>query len=125
MGTHPIFESDFDCLTDTESLIIMNKAAETEATKARNEEAEKVVLVADDDDDEEEEEEELVDPMEQLREACSKYATSQALLGKLDECTNRVESRTMTEETCTQELFDFIGHRDNCVAKYLFGKIEN
>merc|ERR1712212_246558 len=122
MGTHPIFESDFDCLTDPESLIIMNKAAETEATKARNEEAEKVVLVAD---DEEEEEEELVDPMEQLREACSKDATSQALLGKLDECTTRVESRTMTEETCTQELFDFIGHRDNCVAKYLFSKIEN
>merc|ERR1712055_513688 len=101
----------------------MNKAAETEATQARNEEEHKIVLVADDDDDEEEEEE-LVDPLETLRETCSKGAHAVALLDELAKCTERVESRTMTEETCTQELFDFIGHRDNCVARQLFSHLK-
>merc|ERR1712111_232618 len=99
MGTHPIFESDFDCLTDPvfrKSDLIMNKAAETEATQTQNEEEKKIVLVADDDDDEDEEEE-LVDPMEALREQCSKDAHSLALLDELAKCTERVESRTMTE----------------------------
>ena len=63
-------------------------------------------MVADDDDDEDEEEE-LVDPMEALREQCSKDAHSLALLDELAKCTERVESRTMTEETCTQvNIFD-------------------
>merc|ERR1712212_771783 len=104
--------------------LVMNKAAETEATQARNEEEKKIVLVADDDDDDEEEEEELVDPMEALREQCSKTAHSIALLDELNKCTERVESRSMTEETCTQELFDFIGHRDNCVAHSLFNHLK-
>merc|ERR1712227_954440 len=122
MGTHPIFESDFDCLTDLNRNFIMNKAAEQESTKARNEEQEKQVttLVADDDDDDE-----LVDPMEQLREGCSKDRHSIALLNELASCTERVESRSMTEETCTQELFDFLAHRDQCVAKTLFQHIKN
>merc|ERR1712025_1016032 len=117
MGTHPIFESDFDCLTDFESLpFIMNKAAEQESTKARNEEQEKqVTLVADDDD-----EDDLVDPMETLREQCSKDAHAIALIDELNKCTERVESKSITEETCVQELFDYIGHRDHCVAKHLF-----
>ena len=59
-------------------------------------------LVADDDDDEDEDEAELVDPMEQLREGCSKDRHSIALLEELASCTERVESRSMTEETCTQ-----------------------
>merc|ERR1712196_542341 len=126
MGTHPIFESDFDCLTDCESLFlgIMNKAAEQESTKARNEEQEKqVTLVADDDD--EDDDEELVDPMETLREQCSKDAHAIALIDELNKCTERVESKSMTEETCVQELFDYIGHRDHCVAKHLFNHIKN
>merc|ERR1712003_122267 len=127
MGTHPIFESDFDCLTDCESLFlgIMNKAAEQESTKARNEEVEKKVTLVADDDDDEDEEEELVDPMEHLRGACSKGSHAVALMDELNKCTERVESRSMTEETCTQELFDFIGHRDQCVAKHLFSHIKN
>jgi ubiquinol-cytochrome c reductase subunit 6 len=60
------------------------------------------VDVADDDDEEEEEEEELVDPIDALRESCSKDAESQALLSVLSECTERVEGRSMTEETCQQ-----------------------
>merc|ERR1711912_36584 len=102
----------------------MNKAAEQESTKARNEEVEKKVTLVADDDDDEDEEEELVDPMEALREQCSKDAHSLALLDELAKCTERVESRTMTEETCTQELFDFIGHRDHCVAHHLFNHLK-
>merc|ERR1712147_437818 len=112
MGTHPIFESDFDCLTDLSYLSLlptMNKAAEQESTKARNEEQEKKVTLVADDDDDEDEEAELLDPMETLRESCSTGAHAVAL----------------TDETCTQELFDFIGHRDQCVAKHLFNHIKN
>merc|ERR1711990_1398664 len=126
MGTHPIFESDFDCLTDLSHLVTtpkMNKAAEQESTKARNEEQEKKVTLVDDDD--EDEEAELLDPMETLRESCSTGAHAVALMDELNKCTERVESRSMTEETCTQELFDFIGHRDQCVAKHLFNHIKN
>merc|ERR1712098_794825 len=58
--------------------------------------------VADDDDDDEEEEDELVDPIDALRIACSQDAESRALLTVLNQCTERVESREMTEETCQQ-----------------------
>merc|ERR1712176_535726 len=78
----------------------------------------------DDDDEDEEEEEELVDPVDALRVACSQDAESKALLTALAECTARVESRDMTEETCQQEQFDFIGHRDHCVAHHLFSHLK-
>ena len=64
-----------------------------------------MTLVADDDDDDEDEEEELVDPMEHLREACSKGSHAVALMDELNKCTERVESRSMTEETCTQVIY--------------------
>merc|ERR1712025_1313303 len=110
MGTHPIFESDFDCLT--EMVLVEQKEGIPQD-------------VADDDDDEDEEEEdELVDPIDALRIACSQDAESRALLTVLNECTERVESREMTEETCQQEQFDFIGHRDHCVAHHLFSHLK-
>merc|ERR1712226_287306 len=118
MGTHPIFESDFDCLTDAkmvgkEETIVKTEEQTTEEIPETKEAEE--IPVADDDNDDEEEEEELVDPLDALRIACSKDAESVALQAVLDECTARVESRNMTEETCQQEQFDFIGHRDHCV----------
>merc|ERR1712003_152893 len=110
MGTHPIFESDFDCLTE---MVLVEQKEEIPQD------------VADDDDDEDEEEEdELVDPIDALRIACSQDAGSRALLTVLNECTERVESREMTEETCQQEQFDFIGHRDHCVAHHLFNHLK-
>merc|ERR1712200_59775 len=110
MGTHPIFESDFDCLTE---MVLPEQKEEIPQD------------VADDDDDEDEEEEdELVDPIDALRIACSQDAESRALLTVLNECTERVESREMTEETCQQEQFDFIGHRDHCVAHHLFSHLK-
>merc|ERR1712130_715237 len=128
MGTHPIFESDFDCLTDAkmvekEETIVKTEEQTTEEIPETKEAEEIPVDVADDDDDDEEEEE-LVDPLDALRIACSKDAESVALQAVLDECTARVESRNMTEETCQQEQFDFIGHRDHCVAHHLFSHLK-
>merc|ERR1712200_47946 len=118
MGTHPIFESDFDCLT--EMVLVDEKKEELPEQKEEIPQD-----VADDDDDEDEEEEdELVDPIDALRIACSQDAESRALLTVLNECTERVESREMTEETCQQEQFDFIGHRDHCVAHHLFSHLK-
>merc|ERR1712055_1092303 len=111
MGTHPIFESDFDCLTDA-------KMVEKEETIVKTEEQTTEEIP------ETKEEEELVDPLDALRIACSKDAESVALQAVLDECTARVESRNMTEETCQQEQFDFIGHRDHCVAHHLFSHLK-
>merc|ERR1711910_97227 len=102
----------------------MNKAQEQESTKARNEEQEKTVVLVADDDDDEEEEAELVDPMETLRESCAKTPAAVALMEELKTCTERVESRSVTEETCTEELFHFLGNRDNCVAEQIFKHIK-
>merc|ERR1712136_242523 len=115
MGTHPIFESDFDCLTE---MVLVEKKELPEQKEIPQDVAD------DDDDDEEEEEDELVDPIDALRIACSQDAESRALLTVLNECTERVESREMTEETCQQEQFDFIGHRDHCVAHHLFNHLK-
>merc|ERR1711990_1419978 len=123
MGTHPIFESDFDCLTDAKMVEKEETTVKTEEQTTEEipetKEAEEIPV-----DDAEEEEEELVDPLDALRIACSKDAESVALQAVLDECTARVESRNMTEETCQQEQFDFIGHRDHCVAHHLFSHLK-
>jgi len=100
----------------------MNKVEEKQ-TFAPKEEIEEKVSVPDvvaDDDDDEEDEEELVDPIDVVREQCSRDAESLALLAELQTCSDRVESRNMTEETCQQEQFDFLGHRDHCVAHHIF-----
>merc|ERR1712048_1013780 len=130
MGTHPIFESDFDCLTVSRMVEKTEVSVEEEITAEEqiNQNEQKVEDVpkdvADDDDDDEEEEEELVDPVDALRIACSQDAESKALLTALAECTARVESRDMTEETCQQEQFDFLGHRDHFVAHHLFSHLK-
>uniref|UniRef100_A0A1A9X4E8 Ubiquinol-cytochrome C reductase hinge domain-containing protein n=1 Tax=Glossina brevipalpis TaxID=37001 RepID=A0A1A9X4E8_9MUSC len=69
---------------------------------------------------EEEEEEELKDPMEELREECSNQEHISKLYDILNECNDRVNSKTETKETCEQELFDFLQERDDCVSKTLF-----
>ena len=70
-----------------------------------------------DDDEDEDEEDEMVDPLEVARESCNSQPTGKALALELQKCTERVEADEETEETCTQELFDFLDHRDKCVGK--------
>ncbi|XP_055497540.1 cytochrome b-c1 complex subunit 6, mitochondrial [Leucoraja erinacea] len=74
--------------------------------------------------EEEEEEEDVVDPMIDVREQCEKNEKCVQLRSRLDECTDRVNSRSQTEETCTEELFDFLHARDHCVAEKIFSKLK-
>ncbi|XP_072918954.1 cytochrome b-c1 complex subunit 6, mitochondrial [Hemitrygon akajei] len=74
--------------------------------------------------DEEEEEEELVDPITNIREQCEQIEQCVQLRSRLDICTDRVNSRSETTETCTEELFDFLHARDHCVAEQIFSKLK-
>ncbi|XP_020293261.1 cytochrome b-c1 complex subunit 6, mitochondrial-like [Pseudomyrmex gracilis] len=69
-------------------------------------------------------EEELVDPQTKLRETCSQQAKCTNLQEKLNTCNDRVNSRTKTEETCLEELIDYVECVDHCVAKTLFSKLK-
>ncbi|XP_037089349.1 cytochrome b-c1 complex subunit 6, mitochondrial-like [Pollicipes pollicipes] len=69
---------------------------------------------------EEEEEEDLVDPHETLREECRGHGDATQLKAKFDECEERVNSRSKTEETCVEELLDYLHAVDHCVAGKIF-----
>merc|ERR1712179_717254 len=69
------------------------------------------------DEDDEDEEEEMVDPLDIVRDKCNALPQGVALAAELAKCTERVENAgDESEETCTQELFDFLHHRDHCVG---------
>lgn len=57
----------------------------------------------------------LQDPQETLKETCNEKSECVKLKEELERCNERVESRPGTEETCTQELFDFFHCIDHCV----------
>lgn len=72
----------------------------------------------------EEEEEEIVCPQETLREKCKSEPKIENLIGKLQECNDRVNGKQRTTETCEEELFDYIHALDHCVAKTLWSKLK-
>ncbi|XP_022313871.1 cytochrome b-c1 complex subunit 6, mitochondrial-like [Crassostrea virginica] len=76
-------------------------------------------------DPEEEEEEELEDPQRTLRDECvEKNASCKEFKEVLDKCNERVAvNPAIEEETCEEELIDFVHCVDHCVAKKLFGKL--
>lgn len=74
--------------------------------------------------EEEEESDEISDPMEELREKCAKMKGTKDLFKLLQDCNDRVSSKSQTTETCEQELFDFVHERDHCVSKTLFSKLK-
>merc|ERR1712131_150827 len=78
----------------------------------------------DEDDDDDEDEEEMIDPLETVREQCNSKPAGKAFAEELRKCTERVEADEETEETCTQELFDFLLHRDHCVKDKFSGIIK-
>ncbi|XP_017001095.2 cytochrome b-c1 complex subunit 6, mitochondrial [Drosophila takahashii] len=69
-------------------------------------------------------EEELVDPQAALREKCQKKGHIDSLYKKYQECNDRVNAKSKTTETCMEELFDFVGELDHCVAHSLFKKLK-
>ncbi|KAI8442217.1 hypothetical protein MSG28_005798 [Choristoneura fumiferana] len=73
---------------------------------------------------EEVEEEDLVDPQVELRESCSQKPDSQNMWGKYQECSDRVNSRSKTTETCEEELIDYLQVLDKCVTKDLFKRLK-
>lgn len=77
-----------------------------------------------DEEEENEEEEELVDPAESMRESCAEKGECAKLFQELEICNQRVASKSKTEETCVQELFDFLECRDKCVSHSLFSKLK-
>ncbi|AWP11012.1 putative cytochrome b-c1 complex subunit 6 mitochondrial-like [Scophthalmus maximus] len=76
------------------------------------------------DEEEEEEEEDMVDPMETMRQKCEEIEHCVHTRERLEQCENRVGSRSATEEDCTEELFDFLHARDHCVAHKLFHSVK-
>merc|ERR1711894_573248 len=73
---------------------------------------------AEEPEEEEEEEEDLIDPKDGVEAACEQGCQKYAK--ELQVCTDRVNSRNQTEETCEQELMDMMHCVDACVAKNLF-----
>ncbi|EDV29226.1 Cytochrome b-c1 complex subunit 6, mitochondrial [Trichoplax sp. H2] len=74
--------------------------------------------------EEEEEEEGPIDPKPILFEECGESPKCAPLKSVYETCNDRVNSRSNTEETCTQELFDFMHCADKCVAKTLFSRLK-
>uniref|UniRef100_A0A0N4ZT21 Cytochrome b-c1 complex subunit 6 n=1 Tax=Parastrongyloides trichosuri TaxID=131310 RepID=A0A0N4ZT21_PARTI len=62
--------------------------------------------------------EEGVDQLQQYREKCEEKVTSFKEI--LDTCNARVESRTNTEETCHEEMVEYIHHLDHCAMPKAF-----
>ncbi|XP_042876031.1 cytochrome b-c1 complex subunit 6, mitochondrial-like [Penaeus japonicus] len=85
-----------------------------------------IVLRNDDPEEEEEEEEEedLVDPMDGIKEACTNTKHCAELGEAYSSCNDRVSSRSKTEETCSEELFDLLHCIDHCMASSLFQKLK-
>ena len=51
-----------------------------------------------------------------MRESCAEKGECAKLFQELESCNQRVSSKSKTEETCVQELFDFLECRDKCVS---------
>ncbi|XP_055308942.1 cytochrome b-c1 complex subunit 6, mitochondrial-like [Sitodiplosis mosellana] len=63
-------------------------------------------------------------PQEELKEKCGERPKIAAYYEKLQTCNDRVNSRTKTEETCAEELFDYMDALNDCVAEKLFSKLK-
>ncbi|XP_053984436.1 cytochrome b-c1 complex subunit 6, mitochondrial [Hylaeus volcanicus] len=70
------------------------------------------------------EDEELVDPQKILREKCALRKKCVFLQNQLTTCNDRVNSNSDTDETCIEELIDYVECVDHCVAETLFSKLK-
>merc|ERR1719402_1140247 len=100
-------------------------AEEEEASEEGDEEEDDDDDDDDDDEEEEEDDEDPVDPLDTLRERCGSMPKCQKFMTDFESCNERVKSKTETEEKCSQELLDYFGCMDNCVANNnLFAKLK-
>lgn len=70
------------------------------------------------------EEEEIVCPQETLRAKCQEEGKIEKLFNNYQECNDRVNAKSKTNETCEEELFDYVQALDKCVAKTLWSKLK-
>ncbi|XP_076062789.1 cytochrome b-c1 complex subunit 6, mitochondrial-like isoform X2 [Oratosquilla oratoria] len=70
--------------------------------------------------EEEEEEEDLVDPLDTIKSSCGESKSCTSLAEKLSTCNDRVNARSQTEETCEEELNDYMHCVDACLSKSIF-----
>lgn len=56
------------------------------------------------------------------REKCEEHAAK--FKETLEECNNRVNSKTETMETCQQEMLDYIHALDHCAMPKAFSKLK-
>ncbi|XP_023340981.1 cytochrome b-c1 complex subunit 6, mitochondrial [Eurytemora carolleeae] len=73
--------------------------------------------------EEPEDEEDLVDPVANVKENCAETTCSTAK-ARLDECNERVISKTKTSETCFEEVLDFYHCVDHCAAPQIFHHVK-
>merc|ERR1712168_286105 len=96
-----------------DELALRNDDPEEEEEEAPEEEEE-----------EDEDEEDLVDPMDGIRDACRTGHHCGGIEEKYSACNDRVNARTKTEETCSEELFDLMHCMDHCMSSSLFSKLK-
>jgi len=60
------------------------------------------------------------DPLAKLKELCAEEHACEALKHRLQECTDRVNSKPWTKETCNEELLDFLHCVDECWSPHVF-----
>lgn len=63
-------------------------------------------------------------PQDTMKEECGKHSEAVSLRAKFNECEERVNSRSKTEETCEEELLDLLHAVDHCVAGKIFTKLK-
>ena len=54
--------------------------------------------------------------MDEIRTNCESASASQKYFDKLEDCNNRVRSRSHTSETCHEEMMDWVHSVDHCVS---------
>ncbi|KAH7716127.1 Protein T27E9.2 [Aphelenchoides avenae] len=68
--------------------------------------------------------EEGQDPLAFYREKCESNHHVAKFKQLLDECNERVTSRSNTEETCQQEMVDYVHHLDHCAMPKAFKELK-
>lgn len=108
--------------------LVLHYIFQTMASNSRNENeslADKLIpsVKAEEEDEPEEEEEEdeedLIDPAVEIKEKCAD-AHCTSYKNRLDECNDRVTSKSNTTETCLEEILDFYHCVDHCAANKIF-----
>ena len=65
----------------------------------------------------------MVDPQDELKEQCAETMKCSKFRNVLDECNERVSSKSNTSQICVEELIDFVHCVDHCVSPCSVGVV--